>query len=312
MAEAANAWLKALSPELRAKATYPLTSPERETWFFVPQDRKGVTFEEMTEPQRKLAHELLKSGLSQAGYAKATAIMALENVLIELRDSVALRNPLKYYVTVFGTPTPEGPWGWRVEGHHVSLNFTIVDDDHVEVTPSFFGSNPAEVKSGSQQGLRILASEEDLGRELVKSLTEEQLKIAVIPGAAPREIITGNKARVDPLAPAGLMAARMTPAQRKQLEALVTLYARRVQLEVADEELNRIIAAGWDKVAFAWAGGLEKGQQHYYRIQGPTFLIEFDNSQNNGNHIHSVWRDFTGDFGRDLLKEHYEKDHAGK
>jgi hypothetical protein len=312
MAEAANAWLKALSPELRTKATYPLTSPERENWFFVPQDRKGVTFEEMSEPQRKLAHELLKSGLSQTGYAKATAIMALENVLIELRDAVATRNPLKYYVTIFGTPTPEGPWGWRVEGHHVSLNFTIVDDDHVEVTPSFFGSNPAEVRTGSQVGLRVLGNEEDLGRELVKSLTAEQRQVAVLPGAAPREIITSNKPRVDPLNPSGLLAARMTPAQRKQLEALVTLYARRVQLEVADAELNRIAAAGWDKVGFAWAGGLEKGEQHYYRIQGPTFLIEFDNSQGNGNHIHSVWRDFTGDFGRDLLKEHYEKDHAGK
>jgi hypothetical protein len=310
MTEAAKAWLASLSPELKAKATFPLTSTERETWFFVPIARKGITFEEMTEPQRKLAHNLLKEGLSQAGYDKATAIMALENVLIELNDAVATRNPLKYYVTVFGTPGDAAPWGWRVEGHHVSINFTIVDDDHVHVTPSFLGSNPAEVRSGAKLGLRVLGNEEDLGRALVTSFTEEQRKTAILPGAAPREIITSNKAKVDPLSPAGLAASAMTPAQRKQLEALVTVYARRFRLELADDELNKISADGWDQVTFAWAGGLVKGQQHYYRIQGPSFLIEFDNSQGNGNHIHSVWRDFAGDFGRDLLKEHYEKDHA--
>lgn len=310
MTEAAQAWIASLSPELKAKASFPLISTERETWFFVPLARKGVTFEEMSEPQRKLAHELLKSGLSATGYEKATAIMALENVLIEIGDAVATRNPLKYYVSIFGTPTDSGPWGWRVEGHHVSLNFTIVDDDHVQVTPAFFGSNPAEVKTGAKQGLRVLASEEDLGRELVKALTEDQRKTAVLPGAAPRELITSNKPRVDPLSPTGLAVAQMTPAQRKQLEGLVTLYVRRFRLEQGDEELNKISASGWDKVTFAWAGGLEKGQQHYYRIQGPSFLIEYDSVQGNGNHIHSVWRDFAGDFGRDLLKEHYEKDHS--
>ena len=189
-------------------------------------------------------------------------------------------------------------------------DFTIIDDDHVHVTPSFLGSNPAEVRSGAKQGLRVLGNEEDLGRALVTSFTEEQRKVAILPGAAPREIITSNKAKVDPLSPAGLAASAMTPAQRKQLEAVVTLYARRFRLELADEELNKISAAGWDKVTFAWAGGLERGDRHYYRIQSPDFLIEFDNSQGNGNHIHSVWRDFAGDFGRDLLKAHYEKDHA--
>jgi hypothetical protein len=315
MVAAAQAFLAGLSPELKAKATFSLTDIERETWGFVPPaqlPRKGATMLDMTDAQRTLAHNLMKSGLSQKGYARATAIMALEKVLIELNDAVATRNPLNYFVSVFGTPEIGKPWGWRVEGHHVSINFTIIDGDHVQVTPSFWGVNPAEVRSGSQQGLRLMGDEEDLGRALAKSFTEEQRKAVLLPGAVPREIITGRSPRVSPLAPDGLPVSGMTPEQNRQLLALVNLYIDKFRSEVGNEAMAEIQKAGWDKVTFAWAGGLERGQQHYYRIQGPTFLVEFDNSQGNGNHIHSVWRDFDGDYGRDLLKEHYEKDHAVK
>jgi hypothetical protein len=315
MVRAAKAFLDGLTPALKAKATFSLTDVERETWGFVPPaqlPRKGATIEEMSEAQRTLAHNLLKSGLSQKGYARATAIMALEKVLIELNDAVATRNPLNYFVSVFGTPEPGKPWGWRVEGHHVSINFTIIDGDHVQVTPSFWGVNPAEVRSGSQQGLRLMGEEEDLGRALVKSFTEEQRKAGVLAIAAPRDIVTGRNSRVRPLTPDGLAVANMTPEQNKQLLTLVNLYIDKFRSEIGSEALAEINRAGWDKVTFAWAGGQEKGDQHYYRIQGPTFLIEFDNTQGRGNHVHAVWRDFDGDFGRDLLKEHYEKDHAGK
>lgn len=309
MFRAAHAFLEGLRPEQRTKATYALTNAERENWWFVPRDRNGLTLGEMTADQQKLAHDLLKSGLSQKGYAKATAIVALENILKEIGDAPNTRDPLKYYFTVFGTPDAKAPWGWRVEGHHVSLNFTIVDADHVEVTPSFFGSNPAEVRSGAQQGLRVLADEEDQGRALVKSFTEEQRKTAVLTTPAPRDIVTSNNRRVTPLSPVGLAVAQMTPDQSKQLLALVKIYIERFRSEIGEEALAKINKAGWEKVTFVWAGGMDRGQLHYYRIQGPTFLVEFDNTQGNGNHIHSVWRDFDGDFGRDLLREHYEKEH---
>ena len=310
MSRAARAFLDGLRPEQRTKATYALTNAERENWWFVPRDRNGLTLGEMTADQQKLAHELLKSGTSQRGYAKATAIMALDAILKELGDAPNTRDPLKYYFTIFGTPDTKQPWGWRVEGHHVSLNFTIIDSDHVQVTPAFFGSNPAEVRSGAQQGLRVLADEEDLGRALVKAFTDEQRKTVVLTIAAPREIITSNNRSVTPLSPVGLAVAQMTAAQNQQLFALVKLYIERFRSELGDEAMAKINKAGWEKVTFAWAGGLDKGQLHYYRIQGPTFLVEFDNTQGNGNHIHSVWRDFDGDFGRDLLREHYEKAHT--
>ena len=309
MMRAARAFLDGLRPEQRTKATYALTNAERENWWFVPRDRNGLTLGEMTEAQQKLAHELLKSGLSQRGYAKATAIMALEVILKEIGDAPQTRDPVKYYFTIFGTPSASTPWGWRVEGHHVSLNFTIIDHEHVQVTPSFFGSNPAEVRTGAQQGLRVLGEEEDLGRLIAKSLTDEQKKTGILTIPAPRDIVTSNSRTVSPLSPTGLPVSQMTPEQSQQLLALVKLYIERFRSEIGDEALAKINQAGWEKVGFAWAGGLERGNLHYYRIQGPTFLVEYDNTQGNGNHVHSVWRDFAGDFGRDLLREHYAKDH---
>jgi len=310
MLDAATAFLTALTPEQKAKASYPLTDAERENWYFIPKDRAGLWFQAMTPAQHDLALALLRSGLSQRGYAKAEAIMALENVLKELESGAARRDPTHYYVTIFATPAAGASWGWRFEGHHISLNFTIVNGEHVSVTPSFLGSNPAEVRSGPKQGLRVLGEEEDLGHALVNSLDDAQRRVAVVDVKAPGEMITSNNHRADPLAPAGLAVAQMTPPQREQFLALLKLYITRYRGEIADEALAKIMAAGWEKVHFAWAGGLGKTDGHYYRIQGPTFLIEYDKTQNDANHTHTVWRDFAGDFGRDLLREHYEKDHA--
>jgi hypothetical protein len=238
---------------------------------------------------------------------KATTIMSLDEILRDMENGTGpVRDPELYYVSIFGKPEATGTWGWRVEGHHLSLNFLIVDGKEITVTPSFFGSNPAEVRQGPRIGLRVLGTEEDLGRQLVKSFTDEQKKIVIYTNAAPREIITGNNRKATALTPTGLVASKMDKTQQKLLQQIIEEYVRNYRPELADDDLKKIEKAGWGKIFFAWAGGLEPGEGHYYRVQGPTFLMEFDNTQNNANHIHTVWRDFEHDFGEDLLREHYD------
>ena len=307
MAEAANDFLAALKPEQKAKATFDLKDVERSNWNFVPLTRKGLTFKEMTPGQRLLGQALLNSGLSQRGYMKATTIMSLDDVLKEMEQgSGPTRDPELYYVSIFGKPGETGTWGWRVEGHHLSLNFTIVDGTNITVTPSFFGSNPAEVRQGPRIGLRVLGVEDDLGHQLVKSFNDEQKRIAIYTNNAPREIITGNDRKAKLLTPTGLTASKMEKPQQELLRQIIEEYVRRYRPELADDDLKKIESGGWEKISFAWAGGVEPGQGHYYRVQGPTFLMEFDNTQNNANHIHTVWRDLQNDFGDDLLRKHYD------
>jgi hypothetical protein len=233
-------------------------------------------------------------------------IRSLEEVLKEIEQGRGpARDPGNYAFCVFGTPGEKSTWGWRFEGHHLSMTFTMVDG-HAVGGPVFFGTNPATVLDGPRKGLRVLAVEEDLGRELVKSLTPEQAKVVIYDVRAPRDIITGNSRKADPGPPVGLPASEMTDAQQKLLMTLVENYAYRLRNELADEDLAKISAADFTKIHFAWAGGVEVGQPHYYRMHGPTFLVEYDNVQNNANHIHTVWRDAANDFGDDLLKAHYD------
>jgi hypothetical protein len=241
-------------------------------------------------------------------------VMQLEFVLKELEKDTppGRRDATNYFVTIFGEPSADQSWGWRFEGHHLSFNFTVVDGQHVFFAPSFIGTNPAEVRSGPRQGERVLAEEEDLGLALINSLNDAQKKTAIFAEKGLTEIVTTNKKRVDPLSPTGIPASQLNPAQREQLVALVRAYANRYHPLLAEEKMAEITQAGVDKIAFAWAGSLKRGEAAYYRIQGPTFLIEFDNAQNNANHIHSTFRDFKGDFGHDLLAEHYAKEHAKK
>jgi hypothetical protein len=318
MLNAATALLAALTPDQKKQATFELTSEERENWFFTPVPRQGLPLKQMDARQQGLARALLRTGLSHTGSARADAIMSLELVLREIesaaqptkRDAVALRrDPVLYYVTIFGTPAADKPWGWRWEGHHLSFNFTVAEGSRVAFVPAFMGSNPAEVRSGPRTGERILGEEEDLGRALVKALDAAQLKVALVEEKAPNDMITSNKKMIDPLSPAGLMADQMTSAQRERLMAVVRAYVSRNRAELADATMQRINSEGINRISFAWAGGLERGDAHYYRVQGPSFLIEFDNTQNQANHIHSVFREFKGDFGRDLLREHYQKSH---
>ncbi len=309
MAAAATNFLNALTPEQQALATYAFTNEERFDWHFIPKPRKGLPLKQMSSAQQRLALALLNTGLSQRGYGKALTIMSLEPVLGEMEQNRGkfVRDPDLYYFTIFGAPGGAEIWGWRVEGHHVSMNFVVKGGDVLADSPAFLGANPAQIKDGPRKGLRVLGEEEDLGRAFVKSFTPEQLQTVVVLTNAPQEMITTNARNVQLLNPPGLAAAQMTVEQRKSLLALITYYASRHRPESAEDDLRKINHAGLDKVHFAWAGGLEPGDAHYYRIQGPTFLVEYDDSQNNANHIHTVWRDIENDFGDDVLRRHYEE-----
>jgi hypothetical protein len=322
MTSAATAFLASLTPEQKGKAVFPFASDERVHWHFIPTGpppmfpRNGLTIKEMSEAQRKAAHALLKASLSQRGYMTASSIMDLETVLGALeaaqraaateppRAAPIVRDSERYFFSVFGTPSTKDTWGWRVEGHHVSLHFTVVNGSVLTASPSFFGSNPAEVREGPKKGLRILGIEEDAARALLESLDASQKTTAIINATAPGDMLTMNNLKIDPLSPTGVSAGSLNDKQRELLMKLIDVYTGFMAPEVAADRLAKLKKAGVDKIGFAWAGETERGKKHYYRVQGPTFLVEFDNTQNDGNHVHSVWRDFDGDFGRDLLREH--------
>lgn len=310
MATAANRFLAALTPAQKQQVQFGFDSEERLRWHFIPVEmfaRHGLTLREMTPTQREQAHALLKAGLSQHGYLTATTIMSLENVLRAIENSTQFaRNPEQYFFAVFGTPAPTGTWGWRFEGHHVSVQVTVVNGAVTVSAPTFFGSNPAEVREGDRKGLRVLGFEEDQARALLDTLTPQQRTTAVLAGAAPGDILTMNRFPIQALPAAGITAADLTGQQREKLMAIVNGYASLMTEDIAALRLERLRKAGVEKMTFAWAGELERGKKHYYRVQGPTFLIEYDNTQNDGNHIHSVWRDFDSDFGRDVLREHLQ------
>jgi hypothetical protein len=314
MAKAATQFLDSLSADQKAKAAMPFDSDDRLRWHFIPNEmfpRKGLMLKEMNESQRRLAHDLLRTGLSARGYNKVTAIIELEDILkaIETGGKMA-RDKEEYLFSVFGAPSAKGNWGWRVEGHHISLRFTIADGaarGHLSSSPMFLGANPAEVRDGDKKGLRVLGEEEDAARALVLALSADQQKAAVVNAVAPTDILTMNKNDITPLRDQGITYAALKPEQQQSLMRLIEVYAMNMEADVAAARMARIKAAGLDKIRFAWAGETDKGKKHYYMIQGPTFLVEYDNTQNNGNHIHSVWRDFNGDFGRDLLREHLKQ-----
>ena len=310
MATAADRFLESVTPEQRAQVAFEFQSDERLMWHFIPTEmfpRHGLTIKAMTDGQRARAHDLLSAGLSQRGYLTATTIMDLETVLRALESGGRIeRDPAAYFLSIFGTPSPDGAWGWRFEGHHLSLHFTIVDGTAVASSPYFFGSNPAQVRTGPKAGLRVLGEREDAARALVMALGRSQRAAAVIDDVAPDDILTGAELAIDPLSPVGVKAGALNPSQRNLLMRVIDAYTSIMADDIATERMARISAAGHDDIGFVWAGPTERGEPHYYRVQGPTFLIEYDNTQGDGNHVHSVWRDFAGDFGRDLLREHLQ------
>lgn len=310
MTSAATVFLDSLTADQRAKTAFTVEDEQRLDWHFIPRARKGIPFKELDPAQTHLANALLAAGLGQGGFVKVASIMSLETILRELENRpTPVRDPELYYFSIFGQPTSGNPWGWRIEGHHVSLNYTLIDDRSIATTPSFLGSNPAEVRHGPRKGLRAQSREEDVARALLKSLDDKQRSQAVVAENAPGDIISGNSRKAEPIKPAGLAVSKLSPTQTDILMNLLKEYAGSMPPDIASARMEKIRAAGFGKVSFAWAGGLERGQPHYYRIQGPTFLVEYDNIQNNANHIHTVWRDFNGDFGLDLLAMHYKDAH---
>ncbi len=298
MATAAERLLLTLSSEQAAKARYAYDAPERLDWHFIPRPRKGLPIKDLRSEQRALAFGLIESGLASSGFLKATTIMSLEAVLKEMEQGRGpTRDPELYYLTIFGNPSDRGKWGWRVEGHHLSLNFTIEDGKITAATPAFFGSNPAEVRQGPRKGLRTLADREDRALRLLQALDDNQKKSAVISPEAPAEIRAANKPQPPTDAAEGIAYADLNNDQRSMLRALFESYAQDMPEEVSRAWLGEVRRAGFESIRFAWSGPGDRSQKHAYRVQGPTFLIEFNNTQNGANHIHSIWRNMLGDFG---------------
>lgn len=306
MATAADRFLDALDAGQKGKAAFAFDAPERTNWHFIPRARNGLPIKEMTPEQRALAFGLVEAGLGASGSLKATTIMSLEAILRDVEQGRGpVRDPELYFVSVFGTPSNAGKWGWRVEGHHLSLNFTIQDGKVVSATPAFFGANPAEVRDGPRQGLRTLAEIEDRALRLLQALDEAQRKQAVLADAAPKDIKSaetkgetgGLSAKAPQGDPEGVAYGDLNEDQRKMLQSLVVAYARDMPDEVAAAWIDEITNNSPEKVRFAWYGPADRSQPHGYKVQGPTFLIEFNNTQNNANHIHALWRNTLGDFG---------------
>ncbi len=304
MAAAANAFIKWLTPEQKAKAVLEFKVDERENWHYVPFDRQGIKLSELSPAQDHYAYALLNTGLSQKGFMTATTIMSLEQILREKENRPDVRDPEKYYVTIFGKPGKQGAWGWRFEGHHLSLNYTIVDGK-VAVTPAFFGTNPAEVREGPRTGIRPLGAMEDIARKLVQSLGNA----AVFSDKPPKEILSGQDRTATPPEDQGVKGSDMNSQQRELLLGVLSEFASNGRDEITEEAMQKIHDAA-DNLRFAWAGSTKLGEAHYFRIVMPqVFLVEYANTQNDANHAHATWRKFNGDFGRDLLGEHISQAH---
>ena len=316
MAEAARRFLDSLDETGRAAASFPFAGDERYFWHYTPIDRNGLQLMDMTAEQRELAFALLATGLSARANGQARQIVDLEPILRETEEIEKIatgwhRDSGRYRFSIFGEPGGRAPWAWRVGGHHIGIIFTVVDGDWVAPTPLFLGTNPAIVRHGEHTGLRILPDEEELARVILGSLDDRQKGVAITDAVAPNDILSTNRRVVDPtIAPTGIPYADLNGEQRAHLVALTKHYATRLDDELSAAAWSNIERAGLDGVAFAWAGPEERGQGHYYAVKGPRFLIEYDNTQNGANHIHSVWRDYANDFGEDLLAAHYADTHS--
>ncbi len=314
MAGAAQTLLASLDSTQRAKATRVFDNDdERTDWHYIPRDRIGLPIKEMDGSQRALAHELVASGLSSRAHDRARKIMGLEKVLAQIEGDGRRfdRDEELYYLSIFGDPCDEEKvWFWRFEGHHISLNNTIVAGRLVSATPVFLGANPAQVRHGEMEGLRALKEEEEMARALLADLDGEQRAQAIIADEAPADILTGHAAYVrDQVLAAGLASGDMSAGQREMLKELAAVYVGRLPDAVAERQMEKLAGGPLDSAHFAWAGAQERGKGHYYRVQGSSFLAEYDNTQNDANHIHAVWRDLENDFGEDLLRRHYRTDH---
>lgn len=296
-----------LNEEQIAKGFFAFDDPRREDWHYVPRDRAGLSFHDFTPEQEAAALAILRAALSASGYETVDTIRGLENVLKAMENNNPGRDLKYYHFAVFGDPVPGGTWAIRFEGHHISLHWTIVNGKVIASEPQFLGSNPGEVKEGEKKGTRPLGFSEDLGRLLVTSMDAEQRKAAILSDTAPADIISGHEREAIITEHLGIGWNALNPEQQGILMSLLEKMAAIQRPELAQQRLERVNEAGLEHIKFAWLGGIQRGEKHYYRVQGTTFVFEYDNTQNDANHIHTVWRDFEGDFGHDLLKEHYEE-----
>lgn len=312
MLDALQAYMSHLDAEQRQSIGFAFDADERLDWAYTPRERVGVPMGGASDAQMADLRALLTTGLGDNGTRQAFQIVALEEVLYEQSGRRAMRDPGNYFVATFGVPAARGPWGWRFEGHHLSVSFTIIDSRVVSATPAFFGGNPARVPADApvHAGLAPFAREQELGWALVRSFEGNQADAVIVAAEAPDDILTTNVPRAEMGAPDGVALADMSAAQRDTLLELLGTFARRMAPELADYQMAKVRAAGIERVHFAWAGGTTEGDRHYYRIHGPTFVIEWDNTQGNANHVHSVWRDFEDDFGYDPLRRHLAADHG--
>ncbi len=311
----ATAFITTLNDTQKIKALYPFDTAERYRFMYVPlDDRKGISMNELNEKQRVAVIDLLKTCLAAETIKKMQLIMQLDNVLKEMehrKPEDHYRDPLKYFITIFGVPAAKNIWGWRFEGHHMAFHFSANNKELVAGTPSFLGSNPAVVLQGPQKGENVLKAETDQGFDMLQALSADEKKKALIDTAAPGEIITAASRKAMISHPSGLLYSEMSASAKQALLQLLSLYIHRYTKLFADNMLKEIQSAGLDNLRFAWAGYTDHvmGHAYYYRIQGPSIIIEYDNSQNNANHIHTVIRDLNNDFGGDLLLEHYRQSH---
>lgn len=315
---ATQIFLKTLDKEKLPRALFPYDTNERRTWFFIPIERKGLPIIDMNEEQKNAAINLVKATLSESASKTTLAIMQLEIILKQIEKLAPennRRHPGKFYFSVFGTPDAQKLWGWRIEGHHISLNFSSENGKVISGTPLFLGSNPAIVPEGyPQAGLQLIKQEETLGIDLLHSFSEEQLKKVILSDKSPVEILSSNSAHIlrsDTLK-TGISFTEMNKNQQEKLIKLISFYVERYPFGFANEFMEKIEKAGFDKLTFTWMGAKEAkigNGGHYYRIQNPVLFLEYDNTQNNANHIHTVIRDLTNDFGEDMLRKHYAQEH---
>lgn len=310
MARAGNAWLGLLSDSQRRAAQLAWAGRARRDWHYVPRSRPGVALRDMTSAQTAAAWDLLGTLLSARGLDQVRGQLQIEQVLGEMTGSLRFRDPGNYALVVFGDPSGQAPWAWRFEGHHLSLSVVVGPEHGVGVTPVFFGANPARVPNGhAHAGFRLIGAEEDAAFGLVRSLEGPLRTQTIIAERALGDIVSGPGREVSLQRTEGIPVSRLGGVQQSGVMQILQLYAGTMRDEIATAAMTRLREAGLDTLHFAWAGSLEPGRPHYFRIHGPTALIEYDNTQDGANHVHSVWIDPRGMFGQDMLQRHYRNAH---
>ncbi len=310
MAKAAQAWLAALDSGQAARGRLDWADPRRDGWHYVPRSRPGLSLGEMQPAQAAAAWDLLASLLSARGLEQVRGQLLLERTLGELTHNQSFRDPGNYYLVVFGDPAGSAPWCWRFEGHHLSLTTVVAPGYGVALSPLFFGANPATIPARhAHAGFRLLGKEEDAAFSLVRSLDGGALKKALIAERAPGDIVAGPGRELSLHRFEGIALSALSEGQRDGVMRILELFAGSMREELARSHLVALRQAGVDRLHFAWAGSLERGRPHYFRVHGPSALVEYDNTQDGANHVHSVWIDPNGVFGRDLLKTHYQGAH---